>query len=119
MKLEELREDVYQSLLIVVTAINEGHANEIMFNAYHHECVVQQERIKELEDINTKLNEEVEHWIDTHGLDVMQLAKKDKRIKELQSKIKGLEIELSDVCELCNYSKRPWCKCKKSAGSNV
>ena len=41
-------------------------------------------RIKELEDKNTKLNEEVERWIDIHGLDVMQLAKKDKRIKELE-----------------------------------
>ena len=42
-------------------------------------------KLEELEAENTKLNEEVEHWICTHGLDVMQLAQKDKRIKELES----------------------------------
>ena len=42
-------------------------------------------KLEELEDKNTKLNEEVERWIDIHGLDVMQLAKKDKRIKELEA----------------------------------
>ena len=49
-------------------------------------------RIKELEDKNTKLNEEVERWIDIHGLDVMQLAKKDKRIKELLHTISYTQI---------------------------
>ena len=51
---------------------------------------VMNERIEELEDKNTKLNEEVERWIDIHGLDVMQLAKKDKRIKELEADNKEL-----------------------------
>ena len=41
-------------------------------------------KLEELEGKYAKLNEEVERWIDIHGLDVMQIAKKDKRIKELE-----------------------------------
>ena len=81
-ELEDKVEGLEDMLEISDSIANSSQNNEKLWRSKFFKA---DNRIKELENKNIKLNEEVERWIDIHGLDVMQLAKKDKRIKELEA----------------------------------